>query len=135
MKGTLKNKEGKWFVEYDEKQNYKKINVNAIFQLPLHPDDIFADDLEVNNMDGKEVEFEIVNDYEEPKGDIQYAKLITKQGSFDEEGYAITRGFKSPKQEESSNWDEIFDKFLNEAYGKLSLIAYLKDNYNPPVKR
>lgn len=72
---------------------------------------------------------------------------LTKQGSFDEEGYAITRGFESLKQEESSNWDEIYlkwNEYLNSIPKEdwkdkwkngIPVWNWLKEHYLPPVKR
>ena len=86
MKGKLKHKKGKWFVEYFVKHEFLDVHLDKteIKELPLHPDKIYVESgsiigIELNNT---EVEFEIVQ-YIKPKfGGREdktlkdYAKLI-----------------------------------------------------------
>lgn len=80
MKGTLKNKEGKWVVEYVTHSDYVLDN-NGYF----------------NFYNGKEVEFEIVDLYKETTYDQpdkiigKAAKLIYKQEELSNEPSKITR--------------------------------------------
>lgn len=113
MKGKLVNKEGKWYVQYWEQLLPPNENKKVHNEKPLDPN---TNPFGFNYNSGDNVEFEIVNDYEEPNGDIQYAKLINKQ-------------------EETNTWDEIFNEMKEsqreDYYGFLN---YLKENYSVPVK-
>lgn len=127
MKGKLIKTSRGWEIEYEEKVPQLHFLAKQTVAIPLHPDDAKEFDLLTDSkgncahhlQEGQGVEFEIVNDYEEPKGDIQYAKLT------------------SPKQEESSNWDEIFEKHWEECEHNhmTNFQDWLTQNYNPPVKR
>ena len=74
MKGTLTKTEQGWRVQYDV--------INSIRSLPLHRDDISDilsnPDSKIENLVGKEVEFEIVKEYiDSHTNQVQsYAKLI-----------------------------------------------------------
>lgn len=80
MKGTLKKKNDKWVVEYWDKLLPPNEGRSVLCELPLHPDEIITKNhTGYDYKNNTEVEFEIVNDYLEPQGDILYAKLISKQ--------------------------------------------------------
>lgn len=124
MKGTLLNKEGKWFVKYlKENKLWGQKGTGVYVEIPLHLDSILQLDDAMLYPDGysdeKEIEFEIVNGYEEPQGDIQYAKLI------------------QPKEE--SNWDDIFEEYwkYTSIHSEIPIKAknWLKEHYHPPVKK
>lgn len=132
MKGQLKNKEGKWFVEYWYIRTSSHATHPNQTELPLHPDsikNILPKYIDIGQNPHKEyfyegeVEFEIVDG--ESWTDAPYgAKLITKQ-------------------EESSNWDEIKYKWLGFEENKKHYISkeeeqlfnWLKEHYLPPVKK
>ena len=147
MKGTLKNKEGKWVVEFLQKLT----NVDTwVKELPLHPDDAKQFETGFTDKFTKEVEFEIVaygnpckyhknllDCKNPPNCDCEFnyvAKLITKQGSFDEDGFAITRVIDD-KQETTTSWDKIYENFKKEWQDDVDLLHWLKENYHPPVKK
>jgi len=179
MKGTLKNKEGKWFVEYW----YMRTSSHAIHpnqtELPLHPDSKIPY-LPIGYENGVEVEFEIVaygnpckyhknllDCKNPPNCDCEFnyrAKLTSpKQGSFDEDGFGITRviddkqedHFKKVKEsitnstknsgysvyipesakksEQQETWQDILDEFAK--YGKGKLGDWLIENFEVPKRK
>lgn len=155
MKGKLINEDNKWFVQYKT----GKFEGEYLYgQLPLHPD-TFKGITEENQgeyfvkysgilgnisiKDYADVEFEIVKEFKEnklwgQKGTgvyTKYAKLITtKQGSFDEDGFAVTRVIDD-KQETTTSWDEIYENFKKEWQDDVDLLHWLKENYHPPIKK
>lgn len=66
----------------------------------------------------------------------QEAKLVEKQGAFDEEGYAITRGI-----EDNSGWDEIEESFytrqkaMNIKDKPFDVFSWLSYNFVAPKRK
>lgn len=59
MKGTLLKTENGWIVEH-----WVQLKV---FEYPLHPDfTIYLNEPEFDNLSGKEVEFELIDEFTEP---------------------------------------------------------------------
>jgi hypothetical protein len=121
MKGILKsNANNDWFVWYTNTENsnvYEKV-------LPLIRD--FSNWVYYNPTDGLKVEFEIVD------------LPLPKDWKEDYIKYNITHDFKKvakliTKQEESSNWDEIFDEFAQ--FGKGKIGDWLKENFKTPKRK
>jgi hypothetical protein len=148
MKGKLIKTDRGWEVEYEEDVPNLHYIAKQTIAILLHPDDVkqintdgqVFDNIEARIAAYPDIEFEIVvSDWEQDyikynltNMPTQYAK-ITKTAAFDKEGNAITRGYVEPKQEESSNWDEIFDEFAK--FGKGKIGDWLKEFYLAPIKK
>lgn len=116
MKGILKETKEGWFVECRIEERTPIGHKSWWETLPLYPDSI-TDNLFL----GKEVEFEITDEFTHPElyrgvgwGDgIKYAKLINVD-----------------------LWNDIFESYpetINGSY--ISLKDWLKQNYNSPIKK
>ena len=147
-KGTLRKKNDKWIVEFWDKVLPPNENRSILNELPLHPDEIVTNP-PINGSikhvlvtgEAIEVEFEIVICQNEPEllklgyiyGSL-LAKLITKQEELPNKSFnELMKG----KQEESSNWDEIFERHWEECEHNhmTNFQDWLKEHYLPPVKR
>lgn len=153
MKGKLKHKEGKWFVEYFVKHEFLDVHLDKTEEkeLPLHPDSLLSP-LTINNglygME-KDVEFEII-DIVEMK--CCYAKLIqpnSKTPMLDSLAKAIREmpnKFEDDLKTKEETWDDIINTYalttgLIPGFTKPNfinrkmLIEWLKEHYFSPKKK
>jgi len=148
MKGKLTNKDGKWFVQYNEPLSIYTKGYNpgdyVSKELPLHPDDvkqINADGQIFDNIEARiaaypDVEFEIDDEIKDlgwhGSTIIRYAKITKTAGSFDKEGNAITRGYVEPTE----SWDDIMIKYYyKNSNSDIPIFTWLSENYNAPTKK
>lgn len=132
MKGTLKNKDSKWIVEFLQKLT----NVDTwVKELPLHPEDVKNLEIGFTDKFTKEVEFEIV---EKP---INYKSPYNKNETFSK--FQNFAKLITPKQEETTtSWNEICNLYYNFreenniSHNDVESFEYwLANNYHPPVKK
>ena len=116
MKGRLKNKEGRWVIEYLQKLTNVDIWTN---ELPLHPEDVKNLEIGFTDKFTSEVEFEIVKDAPMMSLDVKYAKLLPT------------------KEETQESWDEIHQNFRKSGldWTLHDVFRWLKEHYLPPVKK
>jgi hypothetical protein len=106
MKGTLHKTEQRWVVKYT-------VDYTWDASLPLHPED-FKDTLKndvFTLFEGREVEFEIVEETYDDGSKCKYAKLInyessTKQEISDEEIEKAAANLANPNADKTDNWIE-----------------------------
>jgi len=130
MKGKLIKTSRGWEVEYLEAVPNLHYLAEQNKALLLHPDDavqIFGFGIE--DRVGENVNFEIV-DYGFAG---KYAKIIKpKEGSFDEDGFSVTRGYKEPVE----SWDDIMIKYYyKNSNPDIPIFTWLSENYNAPTKK
>ena len=128
MKGKLINKDQKWIVQYEEVDNTSfgiaaaigGAIIPSVKELPLHPDDVYSSSLVIGEKG--EVEFEII--------EVHCAQIGFENVKFNH----ISQKFAKliTRQEESSNWDEIFDEFAQ--FGKGKIGDWLKENFKIPER-
>ena len=150
MRGTLHKTESGWQVWYHVKDDLFYGNTGVRI-LPLHDGDYFEVNRPGQYSEGKEVEFEIVDEIidlgRHGSTVVEKAKLVDnwltmKEGDitvnfkpmpeFDDPVYP-TRADQLKEQA----WDVIWKDFRankNASYS-WALLEYLRDNYNPPTKK
>lgn len=125
MLGTLQKKDGKWVVRHCCGRCNEVDDICEPTEYPLHPND--ADQIfgfGVKDREGDLVNFEILNDYEEPKGDIQYAKITDKKAPW--------------VPMDLDDWEKIFYLYDSSRFHNADISDFrewLKTKYNAPVKK